>query len=76
MGRDDIKVGIGEFFAMNQSNPSFPSVGDCKYVKAIPNGNGGFLDSDTLFGLARDLPHSPRRCFLVTLVSSISYIMI
>ncbi|GAU20046.1 hypothetical protein TSUD_381380 [Trifolium subterraneum] len=60
MGRDDIKVGIGEFFAMNQSNPSFSSVGDCKYVKAIPNGNGGFLDSDTLFGLARDLPHSPR----------------
>ncbi|XP_045802030.1 uncharacterized protein LOC123895617 [Trifolium pratense] len=61
MGRDDIKVGIGEFFAMNQSNPSVPPVGDCKYVKAIPNGNGGFLDSDTLFGLARDLPRSPRR---------------
>jgi len=63
MGRDDIKVGIGDFFAMNQSN--FSPVGDCKYVKAIPHGNGGFLDSDTLFGLARDLPRSPRRCFLV-----------
>ncbi len=62
MGRDDIKVGIGDFFAMNQSNSS---VGDCKYVKATPHGNGGFLDSDTLFGLARDLPRSPRRCFLV-----------
>ncbi|AES64299.2 inosine-uridine preferring nucleoside hydrolase [Medicago truncatula] len=45
MGRDDIKVGIGDFL----------------YVKAIPHGNGGFLDSDTLFGFARDLPHSPRR---------------
>jgi len=62
MGHDDIKVGIGDFFAMNQSNSS---VGDCKYVKATPHGNGGFLDSDTLFGLARDLPRSPRRCFLV-----------
>ncbi|XP_058758343.1 nucleoside hydrolase 3-like [Vicia villosa] len=61
MGRDDIKVGIGEFFATNQSNPEFPSVGGCKYVKAIPHGNGGLLDSDTLFGLARDLPRSPRR---------------
>lgn len=66
MGRDDIKVGIGEFFATNQSNPSFSLVGDCKYVKAIPHGNGGFLDSDTLFGFARDLPHSPRRLVLST----------
>jgi len=66
MGRDDIKVGIGDFFAMNQSNPSFSSVGDCNYVKAIPHGNGGFLDSDTLFGFARDLPRSPRRLVLST----------
>ncbi|XP_058757300.1 nucleoside hydrolase 3-like [Vicia villosa] len=58
---DDIKVGIDEFFATNQSNPEFPIVGGCKYVKAIPHGNGGLLDSDTLFGLARDLPRSPRR---------------
>ncbi|KAE9599018.1 hypothetical protein Lal_00044149 [Lupinus albus] len=61
MGRDDIPVGIGDFFAMNQSDPIFPPVGECKYVKAIPHGNGGFLDSDTLYGLASDLPRSPRR---------------
>ncbi|XP_027368077.1 uncharacterized protein LOC113873992 [Abrus precatorius] len=54
MGRDDIPVGLGDVFAMNQ-------IGDCKYVKAIPHGNGGLLDSDTLYGLARDLPRSPRR---------------
>ncbi|KAH1102618.1 hypothetical protein GYH30_036922 [Glycine max] len=61
MGRDDIPVGLGDAFAMNQSDPIFPIVGDCKYVKAIPHGNGGLLDSDTLYGLARDLPRSPRR---------------
>ncbi|XP_061367961.1 nucleoside hydrolase 3-like [Gastrolobium bilobum] len=61
MGRDDIPVGLGDVFAMNQSDPTFPAVGECKYVKAIPHGNGGFLDSDTLYGLARDLPRSPRR---------------
>ncbi|KAJ6904047.1 hypothetical protein NC651_021255 [Populus alba x Populus x berolinensis] len=61
MGRDDIPVGLGEVFAMNQSDPVFPAVGDCKYLKAIPHGSGGLLDSDTLYGLARDLPRSPRR---------------
>lgn len=61
MGRDDIPVGLGEVFALNQSDPIFPSVGDCKYKKAIPHGSGGFLDADTLYGLARDLPRSPRR---------------
>ncbi|GER30179.1 pyrimidine-specific ribonucleoside hydrolaserihA [Striga asiatica] len=61
MGRDDIPVGIGGFFALNQSNPNFPSTGDCKYNRAIPHGAGGFLDSDTLYGLARVLPRSPRR---------------
>ncbi|XP_024012396.1 uncharacterized protein LOC18016596 [Eutrema salsugineum] len=61
MGRDDIPVGLGDMFALNQSDPIFPPVGDCKYVKAIPQGCGGFLDSDTLYGLARDLPRSPRR---------------
>lgn len=61
MGRDDIPVGLGDVYAMNQSDPIFSSVGDCKYVKAIPHGSGGFLDSDTLYGLARDLPRSPRR---------------
>lgn len=61
MGRDDIPVGLGEVFAMNQSDPVFSAVGDCKYLKAIPHGSGGLLDSDTLYGLARDLPRSPRR---------------
>ncbi|KAG5023924.1 hypothetical protein JHK82_019817 [Glycine max] len=61
MGRDDIPVGLGDVFAMNQSDPIFPPVGECKYVKAIPHGSGGLLDSDTLYGLARDLPRSPRR---------------
>ncbi|CAL1397067.1 unnamed protein product [Linum trigynum] len=62
MGRDDIPVGLGEVIGTNQSNPKFPdSVGGCKYSKAIPQGSGGFLDSDTLYGLARDLPRSPRR---------------
>ncbi|TKY72053.1 Non-specific ribonucleoside hydrolase RihC [Spatholobus suberectus] len=61
MGRDDIPVGLGNVFAMNQSDPILSSIGDCKYAKAIPHGNGGLLDSDTLYGLARDLPRSPRR---------------
>ncbi|XP_029130329.1 uncharacterized protein LOC109795124 isoform X2 [Cajanus cajan] len=61
MGRDDIPVGLGDVFAMNQSDPIFSLVGDCKYAKAIPHGNGGLLDSDTLYGLARDLPRGPRR---------------
>lgn len=61
MGRDDIPVGLGDMFALNQSDPIFSGVGDCKYSKAIPHGSGGFLDSDTLYGLARDLPRSPRR---------------
>ncbi|KAF2311021.1 hypothetical protein GH714_019166 [Hevea brasiliensis] len=56
MGRDDIPVGLGDIFALNQSDP-----GDCKYIKVIPQGSGGFLDSDTLYGLARHLPRSPRR---------------
>ncbi|KAH7296329.1 hypothetical protein KP509_26G019400 [Ceratopteris richardii] len=61
MGRDDIPVGLGEFFALGQ--PYLPSgtTGDCKYRQWIPSGEGGFIDSDTLFGLARDLPRSPRR---------------
>ncbi|KAI3469469.1 hypothetical protein Pfo_026132 [Paulownia fortunei] len=61
MGRDDIPVGLGDVFALNQSDPILPAVGDCKYSKVIPHGSGGFLDSDTLYGLARDLPRSPRR---------------
>ncbi|OMO53774.1 hypothetical protein CCACVL1_28355 [Corchorus capsularis] len=61
MGRDDIPVGLGDMFAMNQSDKVFPPVGDCMYAKAIPHGSGGLLDSDTLYGLARDLPRSPRR---------------
>ncbi|KAG2721606.1 hypothetical protein I3760_02G089200 [Carya illinoinensis] len=70
MGRDDIQVGLGDVFAMNQSDPTFSAVGDCKYAKAIPHGSGGFLDSDTLYGLARSLPRSPRR---YTAENSIKY---
>ncbi|XP_072960994.1 nucleoside hydrolase 3-like isoform X2 [Typha angustifolia] len=55
MGRDDIPVGLGSFTALGT-----PSLG-CKYVNAIPQGSGGLLDSDTLYGLARTLPRSPRR---------------
>ncbi|CAI9779793.1 unnamed protein product [Fraxinus pennsylvanica] len=61
MGRDDIPVGLGDMFALNQSDPLSSGVGDCKYIKAIPHGSGGFLDSDTLYGLAHNLPRSPRR---------------
>lgn len=61
MGRDDIPVGLGEVFAVGQRNPSFSAIGDCQYGKAIPHGSGGFLDSDTLYGLAGHLPRSPRR---------------
>lgn len=57
MGRDDIPVGLGNVTALGT-----PSLG-CKYVKAIPHGSGGFLDSDTVYGLARTLPRSPRRYF-------------
>lgn len=67
MGRDDILVGLGDSFGLNQSYPNDPNTGNCKYSKAIPNGSGGLLDSDTLFGLARDLPRSPRRYVQQTL---------
>ncbi|XP_031111966.1 uncharacterized protein LOC116015938 [Ipomoea triloba] len=60
MGRDDIPVGLGDVFPMNIADPIIPKVGDCKYQKVIPHGSGGFIDSDTLYGLARDLPRSPR----------------
>ncbi|KAI4965477.1 hypothetical protein ZWY2020_051966 [Hordeum vulgare] len=55
MGRDDIPVGLGKITALGT-----PDLG-CEYVKAIPHGSGGFLDTDTLFGLDRVLPRSPRR---------------
>ncbi|KAG5628029.1 hypothetical protein H5410_013247, partial [Solanum commersonii] len=58
MGRDDIPVGLGDVFAMNQSDPVSSVVGDCKYNKVIPQGSGGFLDSDTLYGLSCSLPRS------------------
>ncbi|MCL7052022.1 hypothetical protein MKW94_026288 [Papaver nudicaule] len=61
MGRDDIPVGLGDVFALGQPNPFFSGVGDCKYAKAIPQGSGGHLDADTLYGFSRDLPRSPRR---------------
>nr|CAB3461498.1 unnamed protein product [Digitaria exilis] len=55
MGRDDIPVGLGSITALGA-----PELG-CEYVKAIPHGSGGRIDTDTLFGLARILPRSPRR---------------
>ncbi|KAJ8565921.1 hypothetical protein K7X08_008497 [Anisodus acutangulus] len=45
----------------NSTNQISGATGDCKYNKAIPQGSGGFLDSDTLYGLSRSLPRSPRR---------------
>ncbi|CAL5094891.1 unnamed protein product [Urochloa decumbens] len=55
MGRDDIPVGRGNTTALGT-----PSLG-CNYVSIIPQGSGGLIDSDTLYGLARLLPRSPRR---------------
>uniref|UniRef100_A0A0D9WGD5 Inosine/uridine-preferring nucleoside hydrolase domain-containing protein n=1 Tax=Leersia perrieri TaxID=77586 RepID=A0A0D9WGD5_9ORYZ len=55
MGRDDIPVGRGNTSALGTQNLG------CMYVSAIPQGSGGLLDSDTLYGLARSLPRSPRR---------------
>ncbi|CAA0807104.1 inosine-uridine preferring nucleoside hydrolase family protein [Striga hermonthica] len=61
MKRDDILVGLGDLYATNQTYPYFPSIGRCKYRRAIPHGAGGFLDSDTLYGFAHCLIRSPRR---------------
>lgn len=72
MGRDDIPVGLGQVFAMNQTDEIFSGVGDCKYVKAIPHGSGGFLDSDTLYGFARHLPRSPRRYLYLFEITTLS----
>ncbi|CAD6272174.1 unnamed protein product [Miscanthus lutarioriparius] len=55
MGRDDIPVGLGNTTALGS-----PTLG-CNNSYAIPLGSGGFVDSDTLYGLARSLPRSPRR---------------
>ncbi|WVZ98487.1 hypothetical protein U9M48_043926 [Paspalum notatum var. saurae] len=55
MGRDDIPVGLGNTTALGN-----PTLG-CNNSYVIPHGSGGFLDSDTLYGLARSLPRSPRR---------------
>ncbi|TXG65680.1 hypothetical protein EZV62_006955 [Acer yangbiense] len=52
---------LGNLCYVGQVHPTFPAIGDCKYAKAIPQGSGGLLDSDTLYGLACDLPRSPRR---------------
>ncbi|RLN00782.1 hypothetical protein C2845_PM06G22090 [Panicum miliaceum] len=55
MGRDDIPVGRGNTTALGT-----PSLG-CHYVSIIPQGSGGLIDSDTLYGLPLSLPRSPRR---------------
>ncbi|KAF8765664.1 hypothetical protein HU200_008161 [Digitaria exilis] len=54
MGRDDIPVGRGNTTALDT-----PTLG-CNYFSIIPEGSGGFIDSDTLYGLARSLPRSPK----------------
>ncbi|XP_043695726.1 uncharacterized protein LOC122646269 [Telopea speciosissima] len=59
MGRDDIPIGLGNVLPMDDH--LITNTIDCNYIKAIPNGSGGFLDSDTLYGLARELPRSLRR---------------
>uniref|UniRef100_A0A1D1XU50 Pyrimidine-specific ribonucleoside hydrolase RihA n=1 Tax=Anthurium amnicola TaxID=1678845 RepID=A0A1D1XU50_9ARAE len=64
MGRDDILVGLGNVTPLQ--DPFY----SCKYVRHLPHGSGGLLDSDTLYGLARDLPRSPRR---YTAENSIKY---
>ncbi|CAA0839912.1 inosine-uridine preferring nucleoside hydrolase family protein [Striga hermonthica] len=61
MKRDDILVGLGDLYASNQTYANFNLIGSCKYRRAIPHGAGGFLDSDTLYGFAHDMPRSPRR---------------
>ncbi|KAJ8565922.1 hypothetical protein K7X08_008498 [Anisodus acutangulus] len=88
MGRDDIPVGLGDVCAMNQSDPVFYAIGDCKYNKVIPQGCGGFLDSDTLwfisffaskslqvYGLAsvNHLPKGETVRFLYTAENSVKY---
>ncbi|KAJ3686872.1 hypothetical protein LUZ61_016036 [Rhynchospora tenuis] len=55
MGRDNIPVGLGNLTALGTPSLS------CTYFKAIPLGSSGYIDSDSLYGLARDLPRSPRR---------------
>ncbi|CAD6333852.1 unnamed protein product [Miscanthus lutarioriparius] len=55
MGRDDIPVGRGNTNALGT-----PILG-CNYASIIPQGSGGLIDSDTLYGLPRSLPRSPRR---------------
>lgn len=55
MGRDDIPVGLGNTTALGTQTLG------CNNSYAIPHGSGGFVDSDTLYGLARSLPRSPRR---------------
>ena len=66
MGRDDIPVGLGSVSPLDKPYYS------CDYVKFVPQGRGGHLDADTLFGLARDLPRSPRR---FSFVQGIDYLM-
>ncbi|KVH91352.1 Inosine/uridine-preferring nucleoside hydrolase [Cynara cardunculus var. scolymus] len=51
MGRDDIVVGLGDSFGLNQSYPNNPNVGDCKYSEAIPHGNA---ENSVAFGAPRD----------------------
>ncbi|KAG8658762.1 hypothetical protein MANES_03G189100v8 [Manihot esculenta] len=51
MGRDDIPVGLGDVFAVNQSDPIFSAVGDCRYT----------AENSVKFGAPRDTDHPQLR---------------
>jgi len=54
MGRDDIPVGLGSITALGA-----PELG-CEYVKVIPHGSGGGLDTDT-FWTSSDVAQSTQK---------------
>ncbi|KAL2898746.1 Non-specific ribonucleoside hydrolase RihC, partial [Bienertia sinuspersici] len=55
----DMDMSVGDFLALFYLLEVPVEVLNLK--QAIPHGSGGLLDSDTLYGLARALPRSPRR---------------
>ncbi|KAJ6351872.1 hypothetical protein OIU78_007710 [Salix suchowensis] len=60
MGRDDIPVGLGDVFAMNQSDPLFSAVGDCKYLKLLVFSR--YTAENTVkYGAPRDTDHPELR---------------
>ncbi|KAJ6876454.1 hypothetical protein NC651_029443 [Populus alba x Populus x berolinensis] len=59
----DPHTSLGDEPLSGQAEPNSLAVADCKCAKAIPHGNNGYprLQSNTLHGLAFELPYSPRR---------------